>query len=184
MRRIGIVVVVIVLVGLAPLLHYALPQVDVVRMVGTETKRVDSAVEGQVSRDVYFIQTESLDGTRTRVYRNEDKWIYLKFDTADLQARAEALAQERAVVAVRHYGWRIPIFSAFPNALTVWKVEPGYTPIPVLTILVVLAILGILFLLRRPLLALFRGRPPADETRPRDAADDWISGDNNGGPQS
>lgn len=127
-------------------LHYALPQVDVVRAVGVEIKRLDVQKTGEEqprTRDVYQLQMETLDG-KPRVYRNEDNFIYLKFDSADLQAQVQSFAADKQIVALRHYGWRVTLFSAFPNALKVWPVEEGYRHIPVFNTVVILA-LGALF---------------------------------------
>ncbi len=130
---------------LAAFLHYALPQVDVVRAIDTEIKRVDTTNPDntQTTRDVRMISTQTLKGGPS-VYRNEDNLFYFKFDSADLQARMQALSRDEAVIAVRHYGWRIRLLSRFPNALSVWEVEEGYRHIPVFNIIVLtlLAILG------------------------------------------
>ena len=61
------------------------------------------------------------------VYRNEDTgWsfpFYLKFDSSDLSAKAESMAdQDDTWVAVTHYGWRIRLFSIFPNATKIKQV--------------------------------------------------------------
>ncbi|PIL19606.1 hypothetical protein P775_13865 [Puniceibacterium antarcticum] len=128
-------------------LSYALPQVDVVRAVGVEIKRVDasdSASGQQRTRDVYQLQMETPDG-EPRVYRNEDNYLYGKFDSANLQAQVQSLATDKQLVALRHYGWRITWFSAFPNALKAWPVEPGYRHIPVFNTLVLLGLAALGF---------------------------------------
>lgn len=129
-------------------LHYALPQVDVLRAVGVEIKRIDDTGEGgqAKTRDVYQIQMETLDGD-PRVYRNEDNLIYLKFDSADLQAQIQSLAADKQVVALRHYGWRLTLFSTFPNALKAWPVDEDYRHIPVFNIIVLLGLGSLLFFL-------------------------------------
>ena len=140
------ILIAIPLILLLIALHYALPQVDVLRSVGVEIKRVDDGQSegGQnQTRDVYLIQMESLDGD-PKVYRNEDNVFYLKFDSADLQAQIQSFSADKQVVALRHYGWRLRLFSTFPNAVKVWPVEEGYRHIPVFNILV-LASLGLLF---------------------------------------
>ena len=126
-------------------LHYALPQVDVVRAVGVEIKRIDlppDASGQQRTGDVYFLQMETTDG-RPRVYRNEDNLLYGKFDAANLQAQIQSLAADKQLVALRHYGWRVTLFSTFPNAVKAWPVEEGYRHIPVFNTLVLLG-LGLL----------------------------------------
>ena len=130
-----------VLIGTAMLfvvicLSYVLPQVSVVEVVGVEVKRTDA---DQGTRDVYLIQTQLIDGGAVRVFRNEDAWLYLKFDSATLQARVTGLSRSQGAepVAVRHYGWRIPVLSMFPNAIAAWPVEPGYRHIPMFNIAVI-----------------------------------------------
>jgi hypothetical protein len=128
----------------ASVLHYTLPQVDVVRIVGTDVKRVDApqdasetnADTGMRTTDVYFILAETESGA-VRNYRNEDALLYGKFDSSDLHTRARSISQnEENIVAIRHYGWRLPLFSMFPNATSVWEVEPGYRHLPLFNIVV------------------------------------------------
>lgn len=132
-------------------LHYALPQVDVVRAVGVEIKRIDDngseTAQGQ-TRDVYHLQMETLDG-EPKVYRNEDNMLYLKFDSADLQAQIQSLAADKQVVALRHYGWRLTLFSKFPNAIKAWPVDEDYRHIPVFNILVLLGLGALFFIVYR-----------------------------------
>ncbi len=123
----------------AVFLNYFLPSNDVVRIVGVDMKRVDideddpfwdredigTNISG--TRDVRFINTEFPNG-KTKVYRNEDTgWgfpPYFKFNSSDVTAQAQALAKEdEQWVAVRHYGWRIRMFSIFPNATSMKRVD-------------------------------------------------------------
>jgi hypothetical protein len=139
---------IIPLLALAAVLSYGLPQVDVLRAVGVEIKRVDAGVneaEQQRTRDVYQLQMETPNG-QPRVYRNEDNFLFLKFDSASLQAQVKSLSADKQLVALRHYGIRIPLFSLFPNAVKVWPVEEGYRHIPVFNMLVIvgLSLLGFL----------------------------------------
>lgn len=128
---------------LAAALHYSLPQVDVVRAVGVAVKRVD-ITEGDKgasrTRDVYQLQMETPSGD-PRVYRNEDNFLYGKFDSADLQTKIQSFSADKQLVALRHYGWRLKLFSTFPNAVKAWPVEEGYRHIPWFN-MVVLAIVG------------------------------------------
>lgn len=126
-------------------LHYVLPRVSVVDIVGFEVKRTDAE---QGTRDVYMIQTQLIDAGSVRVFRNEDAWLYLKFDSANLQARATVLSRDESVeaVAIQHYGWRIPILSVFPNAISAWPVEPGYRHLPLFNISVIGLLLAGAFL--------------------------------------
>ena len=100
---------------LAAILSWGLPHRDHVTAIGAEIKKVDGV-------DIYRLQAET-DRGKPSVYRNEDSWVHLKFASADLQARFTAMGKDGASVSIRHYGWRIPILSAFPNALSV-REEP------------------------------------------------------------
>ena len=139
------------LVILLAALHYALPQVDVVRAVGVEIKRLDadgSETGTSRTRDVYQLQMETPSG-EPRVYRNEDNLLYFKFDSANLQAQVQSFASDKQLVALRHYGWRVPLFSRFPNAIKAWPVEEGYRHVPVFNILVLLALGALAFIVFR-----------------------------------
>ncbi|WP_371397600.1 DUF1523 family protein [Fretibacter rubidus] len=126
------------LVCTATLLHYYLPQRDIVKIVDTDVKRMDISkgspfwdrqdvgTDKNTTRDVRFISTVRPNG-KTSVYRNEDTgWsfpFYLKFDSSDLSAKAQDMASDKDVwVAVTHYGWRIRLFSIFPNATKIKQV--------------------------------------------------------------
>ena len=150
MKRLGYALIGVIVIAVGAALHYALPQVDVVRLIGTDVKRVDtqeSSTEnesgGSVSTtDVYFVLTETEQG-EPRNYRNEDAIIYGKFDSSNLHTRARSIAQnEDNLVAVRHYGWRLPIFSMFPNAVKIWQVEPGYRHLPLFNIVFLILLAG------------------------------------------
>ncbi len=120
------------------MLNYSLPQYDTVRIVNTYEERQDlgdwtrifwsrpdQQSENLASRDVQFVQGVRPDG-ESIVYRNEDtgwSWPpYFKFDTADLYTQAnDAISTKDAPewVLVKHYGWRIPVLSVFPNAIAI-----------------------------------------------------------------
>ena len=148
----------------AGVLHYTLPQRDIVRVVNTEVRRVDFGANSifwansgagdavsTVNRDVLFIETIQPNG-KVIVYRNEDTgwgWPpYFKFDTADLQAEAGNLVstpEEPKWVALRHYGWRNTWLSIFPNALSIKEVEdPNQRLIPWFNIVFLLVLTVIL----------------------------------------
>ena len=143
----------ILLISTGALVHYVVPQTDIVRAVGVETKRVDTDGDAATAqtRDVYFVQTERLKNAKPMVYRNEDNLLYLKWDSADKQARAQSLSAEKEIVAVRHYGWRVQLFSAFPNVLNIKVVEREDDSVIPYLLLAVLALVwgGILLLYRK-----------------------------------
>ncbi len=149
MRRIKITIRLILVAILALILHYSLPQHDIVRVVNTYQERQDlndwtrmfwARPDDQsatiINRDVQFIQTVKKktwvlgffqrDATEAMVYRNEDtgfSWpFYFKFDTANLQTEADDLRstpEDPKWAVVTHYGWRNEFLSAFPNAIAI-----------------------------------------------------------------
>ena len=158
-KRIFIFILVLITIGL---IHYYLPQRDIVQVVNTDVKRMDiskgspfwdrpdAGTDRQTTRDVRFIYTVD-DKNKTRVYRNEDTgWsfpFYLKFDSSDLSAKAENFSnKENTWVAVTHYGWRIRLFSIFPNATKVKQVSgPGVFLIPWFNIAFLIIVFGFIF---------------------------------------
>lgn len=147
-------------------LNYFLPSRDVVQIVGTEVKRIDVdkgapfwdradiGTNEEQTRDVRFINAEFPNG-KTRVYRNEDTgWgfpPYFKFDSGDVTAQAQSLSKgDTQWVAVRHYGWRIKLFSIFPNATSIKRVSgPDVVLIPWFNIVFIGLLLLIWFLIWR-----------------------------------
>jgi hypothetical protein len=137
----------VAVVGLS--LHYNLPRTDVVRITGTDVKRIDREGKNQASktRDVRYINSVTRSG-KVKVFRNEDTgwgWPpYFKFDSADQTALAQSIMQnsENLWVRVRYYGWRMQVFSLFPNAISIKVVDEDYTHIPVFNI-VFFILLGI-----------------------------------------
>ena len=138
------ILVILFWAGVAAFLHYTLPQRDIVRITDTYESRIEpgenpwfwtqtsAGPDGTVPpRDVFFLQTVRTNGSAL-VFRNEDTgwgWPpFFKFDTATLQAEAADLRSTGADpvwVAVRHYGWRIELFTIYPNVLSV---RPGAGP--------------------------------------------------------
>lgn len=166
----------IVAVILLAFFHYTLPQRDVARITDTYEKRVDFGENsifwaspdsgndtGTVNRDVFFIQTTRPDD-RPLVYRNEDTgwgWPpYLKFDTANLQARAADLRSTKADptwVVIRHYGWRSEFLSIYPNAISVRPVDsPDVSLFPWLNIVILVTLLLFVLTLRQIWLRFWR----------------------------
>ncbi len=166
----------IVVLLVAALLHYTLPQRDIVRVVNTYEERQDfgwnrifwsgpnAGASEQVNRDVLFIQTVRENG-RPMVYRNEDTgwgWPpYFKFDTANLQTEAADLISDRDSprwAVVTHYGWRNELISIFPNAVAIRHVDsPDVSLFPWLNI-VILTFLLLVILSVRQLWLRFRRR--------------------------
>lgn len=144
-------VLIFVLVG--GLLHYVLPQHDIVRITGTEVIRTDFSSFNRIfyaqadsgnneltTRDLRLINTQKRktfllgfiprDSEEVMVYRNEDTgWIwppYFKFDSSDLQAAAEANISppgQENWAVLTHYGWRNRFFTIYPNAIGIRPVD-------------------------------------------------------------
>ncbi|MCU1106708.1 DUF1523 family protein, partial [Glaesserella parasuis] len=86
--------------------------------------------DGEV-RDVYFLFTEHPDTKAVMVYRNEDtSWglpLYFKFGSADIQAKAQAYANEKQMVQIKYYGWRINWLNEFRNIVSITPLAEGET---------------------------------------------------------
>ncbi|WOI57411.1 DUF1523 family protein [Palleronia sp. LCG004] len=166
----------LVLVAFA-LLHYTLPQRDIVRIVNTETRRMDFGMNAMfyangdpgsgtasVNRDIRFIETVTPDGTPS-VYRNEDTgwgWPpYFKLDSSNLQARAADLISTRDEplwVMVTHYGWRSQLLTIFPNAIAIRQVGGPEVRVVPWSNIIVLTVLGLLVIMFWRLWVRFRDR--------------------------
>lgn len=157
--------------------HYNLPRTSVVQISGTDTKRVDKAVNGgkvegsngktensaTQTTDVRFINSVSRKG-KPMVFRNEDTgwgWPpYFKFDSADVTAEAQAFAtdQGKPWVLVKYYGWRFTMFTMFPNVLDLKKVDKDYTHIPVFNIVFFILLVTLVLTVRSKIKKLFKKR--------------------------
>lgn len=127
----------LVVLGLAgsAMLDYYLPEHAITTITGVEVKLADK--DGPISqqnpadqpvRDMYLIYTQhAIDDVR--VYRNEDTgwgWPpYLKFDSSDVQATARALENARQPAYISSYGWRINMFSLYPNITAIRLAHEG-----------------------------------------------------------
>ncbi|MCF8510173.1 MAG: DUF1523 family protein [Rhodobacteraceae bacterium] len=151
-------------------LHYTLPQHDIVRVTGTYNRLTtvgtenswayaspdSGTLESSVTRDIRFIEASFEDGG-VMVYRNEDTgWIwppYFKYDSSNLQAEAGNLKSDAANpkwVVVTHYGWRLPILSIYPNAVSVREAaSPDERVIPYVSIVVIAFLIFAVFMIRR-----------------------------------
>lgn len=159
------------LTAVVAFLHYTLPHRDIVRITATYNRMTDvganamffaSPDSGSATataadrRDIRFIDAVFPDGD-VMVYRNEDTgWIwppYFKYDSSNLQAEATDAISTKAQpqwVAVTHYGWRMPFFSIYPNAVKIRPVAgPDVTLIPWVNIIVLVMLAGALVMIWR-----------------------------------
>ena len=150
----GVLFGVVVFLGL----DYILPSLNTVRIIDVSNRMTDiganaifyaSRDTGTVEtadgrRDVRFISTVR-PGGKPFVYRNEDTGLiwppYFKYDSSNLHAVAAdqvSTAANPTWVSVTAYGWRIPWWSVYPNAVGVQPVAgPDDRPLnwPALVIL-------------------------------------------------
>lgn len=125
LRKYGFILLALFALLGSAFLDYFLPEKSVTTITGVEVKLADK--DGPISkqnpadqplRDMYLIYTQH-DIADVRVYRNEDTgwhWpFYFKFDSSDIQATANALASAKQPASITSYGWRINMFSLYPN---------------------------------------------------------------------
>jgi hypothetical protein len=165
----GLRILAVLIVGL--FLHYTLPQRDIVRIVDTGNRITQiganwifysiedtgTGAETNTTRDIRFIDAVYPDGDSVMVYRNEDTgWFwppYFKWDSSTLQAEATNLRSTNDApvwVAVTHYGWRIPLVSAFPNAVSITRVDgPDVQLIPWVNIVILTTLVFLIFMARK-----------------------------------
>lgn len=128
-----IVIVALLAFPLIAFLDYVLPHHAVLRVVGTQVKHTVQGKSAQGS-DVYYIFAEDPQTKKPHVFRNEDtRWgfpWYLKFNSADIQAAAQSIADERETAMFTYYGWRFQIFSLFPNVTRIVRASPDAWAIP------------------------------------------------------
>jgi hypothetical protein len=191
----GLRILAVLIIG--AFLHYTLPQRDVVHVINTYNKNTpiganwmfysieDTGTGVETTsfiRDIRYIDAVFPDETSVMVYRNEDTgWFwppYFKWDSSTLQAEAQNLKSDKANpewVAITHYGWRLPIFSIFPNAVSIDPVAgPDVTLIPWVNIIILSFLAFVIFMLRKMWLQ-FRER--AVDPVLADAGEAWDSVD-------
>jgi Protein of unknown function (DUF1523) len=149
LRRIWVPAAIALVIAAGPLafLDYFLPHHTVLRVVGTDVKRTASATQpAGVPFDVRYIYAEDVETKRPHVFRNEDTgwgfpW-YMKFNSSDVQAAARSIANEGGTAAFTYYGWRIQVFSMYPNVVKIKRAEPGMWIIPWFNIVFFTVVIG------------------------------------------
>lgn len=130
MKKFKIYTLVAFLVAAFGLWSYAGPATIDVKIIDTEVKRVGI---GNTSKDQYRIDTIRISDRSTLVFRNVDAAVfppYFKWDSADLQTTARTHSKRDGTgptIRIKHYGWRIKLFSMFPNATSMWVIEEAKT---------------------------------------------------------
>ncbi|MCW3782958.1 DUF1523 family protein [Defluviimonas salinarum] len=157
---------IVAFLSVAVVLQYTLPSRDIVLVTDTYNRMTtigdnamfyatpDVGSNDHETRDIRFVEAAYPDGS-VIVYRNEDTgWVwppYFKYDSSNLQAEASQLRstpKDPTWVAITHYGWRIPFFSIYPNAVAVTAISgPDVKLFPWVNIVVIVMIaLAALFL--------------------------------------
>lgn len=155
MGYVKFIVGLLIVAVLGAALHYYLPQRVIVQVLKTDIIREDvesTAADGSqvtTTRDIRQILAATPDGDQ-RVYNNTDAFLYLKFDSADLAAKAEQFVDpdKETFVVLKYYGWRWQFMSWFPNAISMREAEapdevlsPWYNVGIVLAVFIVLGVL-------------------------------------------
>ncbi len=207
MRRVILILKIVVAVLVASFLYYTLPRHDIARITGTEVIRQDlsswnrlfhaGADAGNVrsdTRDLRLVNAQRLTpwffglftaGEQTIVYRNEDtgwEWPpYFKFDSADVQARAQDLtstADAPRWAVITRYGLRSRMLSIYPNIIAVRPIAderpavqrltpPDIRIIPWFNIFFFIAMALLWGFLRAAWRGLLRGTKDEDEDTPQ-----------------
>jgi hypothetical protein len=135
LRRIlfGTVITLLIAAGPVAFLYYFLPHRDVLRIVGTDTRRPIGSTKSDVSTHMeFFINAEDVETQKPRVFHNEDtRWgfpWYFKFNSAEVQAIAQSIANERGTALITYYGLRIQILSVLPNITNIKRAAPDEEP--------------------------------------------------------
>jgi hypothetical protein len=134
--------------GPAAFLYYFLPRHEVLRIIGTDTRRPIGSSKSDVSTHMeFFINAEDVETQNPRVFHNEDtRWgfpWYFKFNSAELQAVAQSIANERGTALITYYGLRIKILSVLPNITNIKRAAPDEAPpIPWFNLVFAAAIIG------------------------------------------
>lgn len=140
-QKICYIILAILALGTLVALDYYLPEKSVATIGGVGTKRLSP--NGDVNRmrqtpvlgaDIYFIYTQLPDGD-IRVYRNENTgWgfpFYFKFDSPEIQGEAQVMSYSHKTALITSYGWRIEMFSMFPNVLDISAAKPDQSLISI-----------------------------------------------------
>jgi hypothetical protein len=107
------IAIIVVLSVVVIFLSYQWPRTAIFKeVVNTEVKRIGT---GDRTRDQYRITAIKQANDKRMVFRNEDAWYRLKFNSADIQGDAAHAAREKLPVKITYYGWRSNLFSWFWN---------------------------------------------------------------------
>ena len=84
----------------------------------------DKQISTETDKDTGTVVSTYLIYTNQGVFRNDDARWFLKFDSSDFYGNLE----KGKAYNLKVYGWRIPIFSMYPNIV---RMTPVATPQPI-----------------------------------------------------
>ena len=146
MRKIGVAFAILVALAVAFGIFYAMPRARTVMITQTEVqRRTTPSTASRSTRDMLLIYATDYQSKKPLVFRNEDNLFYFKFDSSDVASQAARFAKDTpdSPVLVRYYGVRFPLFSAYPNALSLKAVPADYTHVPWLSVIYLLVVLSV-----------------------------------------
>lgn len=171
MRRIGVAFAVLVALFVAFNVYYFMPRARKVTITQTEVQRREAPPSTQGadrSRDMLLIYAADFDTKKPLVFRNEDNFFYFKVDSSDVASQAARLARDLpdGAVLVKYYGVRMPLFSAYPNALSLTEVADDYTHVPWGSMVYLVFVLGVFLYAGVKIRKLFRSAKSKITNRP------------------
>jgi len=144
-RKIGAAFAVLVALFVAFNIYYFMPRAKVVMVTQTEVQRRDRQASVDGNQDMLLIYATAYDSKKPLVFRNEDNLFYFKVDSSDLASQAARFAKDSpdAAVLIRYYGVRLPLFSVYPNAISMKAVPADYVHIPWASIVYLVVLLSL-----------------------------------------
>jgi hypothetical protein len=170
-RKIGVAFAVLVALFVAFNIYYFLPRARKVMITQTEVQRRDSSSSGtgaNRTRDMLLIYAADYETKKPLVFRNEDNIFYFKVDSSDVASHAARLATDNpdGAVLVRYYGVRMPLFSAYPNAISLKEVPADYAHVPWVSMVILILVLSVFIWLGIKLRKVFRSAKDKITNRP------------------
>lgn len=168
-RKIGVAIAVVIALFVAFGIYYAMPRAKKVMVTQTEVQRRDTAsATTRGTEDMLLIYATDFESKKPLVFRNEDNLFYFKVDSSDVASHAARLSKDNpdGAVLVRYYGVRIPLFSAYPNAISLTEVADDYAHIPWGSALFLLVVLVLFLWAGVKLRKLFRAAKDKVTNRP------------------
>ncbi|BAW80559.1 hypothetical conserved protein [Candidatus Nitrosoglobus terrae] len=122
MKALKTIVIIIAVSVVIIFFSYQWPRTAIFKeIVSTEVKRIGT-------RDQYRITAIEQKNNKPMVFRNEDSWYRLKFNSADIQGDAAHAARQNIPVEITYYGWRSNLLSWFWNVTKIKLLQKEEVP--------------------------------------------------------